>query len=105
MNKETALQNQIIAALCSHGCYARNHTVGRFFTEYGDRIQIGVPGESDIDGFRFSDGRAIFIEVKNPGEHPRPEQQRFLDAMNRHGAIAGCAHSVEEALHIVGATV
>lgn len=99
--QETILQSQIIAALCQNGCYARNHTVGNFFTQYGSRIQVGVPGESDIDGFRFSDGKALYIEVKNPGEHPRPEQQRFLDAMNRHGALAGCAHSVEEALAIV----
>lgn len=98
---ETILQSKIIAALCQNGCYARNHTVGNFFTQYGGRIQVGTPGESDIDGFRFSDGKAIYIEVKLPGEHPRPEQQRFLDAMSRHGAITGCAHSVEEAVNLV----
>jgi hypothetical protein len=51
-------------------------------------------------GHRISDGRAIYIEVKLPGEYPRPDQQKFLDAMRRTGAIAGCAHSVEEALTI-----
>jgi hypothetical protein len=39
--------------------------------------------------------------VKLPGEKPREDQQKFLDAMRRAGAIAGCAHSVEEALKIV----
>lgn len=99
--EETVLQSKIIAALCANGCYARNHTVGRFWTEYGTRIQIGVPGESDIDGFRFSDGKAIYIEVKLPGEEPRENQRKFLNAVARFGAISGCAHSVEEALEIV----
>lgn len=99
--EETVLQSKIIAALCANGCYARNHTVGRFWTEAGTRIQIGVPGESDIDGFRFSDGKAIYIEVKLPGEEPRKNQQDFLDSMAQFGAISGCAHSVKEALEIV----
>lgn len=102
MNKETALQNSIIAALCSHGCVARNHTVGNFYTAYGGRIQVGTHGESDIMGHRISDGKALYVEVKLPGEKPREDQQKFLDAMSRTGALAGCAHSVEEALRIVG---
>lgn len=101
MNKETALQNKIISALCENGCIARNHTVGNFFTAYGGRVRVGSPGESDITGHRISDGKALYIEVKLPGEHPRIDQQRFLDAMKNTGAIAGCAHSVEEAIEIV----
>ena len=64
-------------------------------------MNIGHHGESDIMGHRISDGRAVYIEVKLPGEHPRPDQQKFLDAMAATGAIAGCAHSIEEALEIV----
>lgn len=101
MKKETALQNEIIAALCRYGCVARNHTVGNFFTQYGGRVAVGNHGESDIMGHRICDGRAFYIEVKLPGEKPRDDQQKFLDAMNRTGALSGCAHSVEEALEIV----
>ena len=101
MNLETKLQNQIIAALCMNGCVARNHTVGQFFTKYGGIVNIGQQGESDIFGHRISDGKAIYIEVKLPGEDPRPDQERFLKAMSAAGAITGCAHSVEEALKIV----
>ena len=101
MKKETARQNQIIAALCMNGCVARNHTVGNFFTKYGGRVAVGVHGESDIMGHRISDGKAIYIEVKLPGEEPREDQQKFLDAMKSAGAISGCAHSIEEALDIV----
>ena len=101
MNLETKLQNQIIAALCMNGCVARNHTVGQFYTKYGGIVNIGQQGESDIFGHRISDGKAIYIEVKLPGETPRQDQEKFLKAMRAAGAIAGCAHSVEEALAIV----
>lgn len=101
MNPETKLQNQIIAALCANGCVARNHTVGQFYTKYGGIVNIGKHGESDIFGHRIGDGRAIYIEVKLPGEHPREDQKKFLEAMRRTGAISGVAHSVEEALQII----
>ena len=100
MNEETILQNKIIVALCQNGCVARNHTVGQFYTKYGAIVNIGHNGEADIFGHRISDGRAIYIEVKLPGEEPRDDQQKFLNAMAATGAISGCAHSVEEALKI-----
>ena len=105
MEKETILQNQIIVALCKNGCVARNHTVGQFFTKYGTIVNIGHHGEADIWGHRISDGRAIYIEVKLPGQHPREDQKKFLQAMANTGAIAGVAHTVEEALEIVKSTV
>ena len=101
MERETILQNQIIVALCKNGCVARNHTVGQFYTKYGGIVHIGQHGEADIHGHRILDGRAIYIEVKLPGEHPREDQKKFLEAMRNTGAIAGCAHSIEEALEIV----
>lgn len=79
--------------------------MGQFYTKYGSLIHIGVHGESDIMGHRISDGKALYIEVKLPGEKPREDQEKFLNAMRRTGAIAGCAHSIEEALNIVNTTV
>ena len=80
MNKETILQNKIIVALCERGCFAVNHTVGDFFTQYGGRVSVGVPGESDIWGHR-PDGKAFYVEVKLPGEKPRKNQLDFIEAM------------------------
>lgn len=100
MNRETILQNKIIVALCERGCYAVNHTVGKFYTEYGAEVKIGVPGESDVWGHR-PDGRAFYVEVKLPGEKPRQDQLDFIEAMKRTGAIAGWATSIPEALEIV----
>ncbi len=101
MNAETILQNKIITALCQNGCVARNHTVGKFYTKYGTIVNIGHQGEADVWGHRISDGKALYIEVKLPGEEPREYQKRFLEAMAATGAITGVAHSVEEALKIV----
>lgn len=100
MNAETALQNKIIVALNENGCYAVNHTVGDFYTKYGSRVSIGIPGESDIWGHR-PDGKAFYIEVKRPGEYPRKNQLEFIEAMIKSGAIAGWCTSVEEALQLV----
>jgi hypothetical protein len=84
-----------------NGCVARNHTVGQVYTKYGSLVNIGKNGESDVWGHRISDGKAFYIEVKLPGEEPRDDQERFIKAMRAAGAIAGCAHSIEEALAIV----
>ena len=99
--EETVLQNQIIVALCENGCVARNHTVGEFLTKYGATVRVGQSGESDIMGHRIADGKAFYIEVKLPGEEPRPDQYAFLEAMRNAGAIAGWCTSIKEALEIV----
>lgn len=99
--QETSLQSRIIAALCAKGCYAVNHTVGNFYTEYGRLVKIGVPGQSDIWGHRGTDGKAFYVEVKNPGETPRQNQLDFIEAMKNTGAIAGWCTSVDGALEIV----
>lgn len=100
MEPETILQNQIIVALNREGFFAVNHTVGQFLTKYGGTVRVGVPGEADIWGVT-PQGRAFFIEVKLPGEKPRENQYKFLEAMRKQGAIAGWATSVKGALDIV----
>ena len=99
--EETILQNKIIVALCKHGCFAVNHTVGKFYTEYGAIVKIGEQGQADVWGHRPSDGRAFYIEVKLPGEEPRKDQLDFIEAMKQSGAIAGWCTSIDEALKIV----
>ena len=100
MNRETILQNKIIVALCERGCFAVNHTVGDFYTEYGSKVSVGTPGDADVWGHR-PDGKAFYIEVKLPGKKPRKNQYNFLDAMRNSGAIAGWCTTIPEALNIV----
>jgi len=80
--------------------------VGLFVTEDGRKITTGVPkGFSDLFGHRKSDGRAFYIECKTAIGKPRPEQKIFLEQMRRTGALAGVAHTVEEALEIINESV
>lgn len=100
MNKETVLMRKIMVALSEAGHFVMRTNAGTFFDAQGNRVTIGFPGLSDLTGCT-SDGKFFAIEIKLPGEKPRQNQQSFLDAMRNKGAIAGCAHSVEEALDIV----
>lgn len=76
--------------------------VGQGFTKDGRFFSTGLPkGFSDLFGFRLSDGRAVFIEVKSPTGKVRPEQQNFIEQMRSNGALAGIARSVEEARRII----
>ncbi|MDR1706198.1 MAG: VRR-NUC domain-containing protein [Clostridiales bacterium] len=100
MNKETSLQNEIRVALSKYGVVMRRQC-GKFLTADGRRtVNIGIPGESDLEfiGYKF----VAFIEVKLPGQKPRLEQERFLERMRNLGHRTGVAHSVEEALQIIG---
>ena len=75
-------------------------TLGEWLRQNVRRVTIGHRGQSDLQGHR-PDGRCWYIEVKKPGEKPRENQERFIRAMRDSGALAGVAHSVEEAVGIV----
>jgi len=61
----------------------------------------GVAGDPDLYG--SVNGRHFEIEVKRPGARPTALQQARLKQWAATGARVGVAHSVEEALDIVGA--
>lgn len=76
--------------------------VGSGVTYDGRHFDTGLPkGFSDLFGFRLSDGKCVFIEVKNIMGRVRPEQQNFIEKMRSYGAIAGVARSVEDARKII----
>ena len=61
---------------------------------------LGYAGEPDLYGcFR---GRHFEIEVKRPGRKLTPLQQQRLKEWALAGAIVGVAHSVEEAIELIG---
>ena len=98
---ETDIQTAIRIELSKRGCFVQRTNSATLYTKDGRPVRIGVPGQSDLCGHRPGDGRAWCIEVKKPGEKPRENQERFLQAMRDSGALAGVAHSVEEAVGIV----
>ena len=53
--------------------------------------RVDVVGEGEV---RF--GNLLAVEVKRPGEKPRPEQAAFLERVNELGGVGICVHSVAE---------
>ena len=77
--------------------------VGTVRTPDGRYFNTGVPkGFSDLFGFRKSDGKAVFIEVKTKTGRASKEQLNFITIMKQHGAIAGICRSTDEALELIG---
>src|SRR5512146_1743807 len=87
-NPETWLVRKILAAL--------NSLPETKVIKVGSECEVGTP---DLLG--CSRGRMVALEVKQPGEKPRPIQSHRLDEWRRAGAIAGVVRSVEEAVTLV----
>jgi hypothetical protein len=99
--KEIDVQNSIRLALNPYAIVFRAN-VGSFKTADGRVVTTGLPkGFSDLFGFRKSDGRMFFIEVKNEKGRLRKEQVYFIETMREKGAIAGVARSPEEAIALI----
>ena len=103
MKTETDIMNEIRLALSAAGHMNFRANVGKVKTADGRWFSTGLPdGFSDLFGFRKTDAKIFFIEVKTPTGRLRKDQERFLTAMNQRGAIVGVARSTEDALKIVG---
>ena len=101
MTEEHAIQNAIRLAL-KDICVMFRINVGSARTINENYFTTGVPkGFSDLFGFRKSDGKAVFIEVKTPKGRASKEQLRFIEKMIADGAIAGICRSTEDALRLV----
>lgn len=101
MTEEHAIQNEIRLAL-SETCLIFRMNVGSCHTADGRFFTTGVPkGFSDLFGFRKSDGKAVFIEVKTAKGRASKEQLNFISQMNQNGAIAGICRSAEDALKLI----
>jgi len=114
--RERELRNAILQLLHVHGIAAWSTGVGAFPAIYNGKrrfVRVGTVGMSDIIGIVPSTdgvhvgpliGRALFIEVKNPGGKVSPEQTAFLSTVVRAGGIGFVAHSVDEVMEKLGLT-
>ena len=99
--REKDIQNEIRIALNDIAVVFRAN-VGVFKTYDGRPINVGLPpGYPDLSGFRKSDGKMFFIEVKNETGKLRPDQVNFQKQMKKYPVICGVARSVEEARKIL----
>lgn len=86
---------------CSKYAVMFRMNVGAIQTKNG-YFRTGVPvGFSDLFGFRRTDGKAIFLEVKTPKGRVSKKQEEFLNAMKTYGAIAGVVRSTDDAIKLI----
>jgi len=99
---ESDIQRSIMLALSQAGCLIWRNNSGILKNPAGIPIKFGIgnPGGSDLIGIAPG-GRFIAIEVKTPKGRATPEQIRFIEAVKKHGGIAGIARSVEDALSLL----
>lgn len=98
---EQDIQNLIRVALTPIATVFRINT-GKVKTHDGRYFSSGTPkGYSDLSGFRKSDGKAFFIEIKTPTGKLRPDQDHFLNQMSQYPVITGVARSAKEAVDII----
>lgn len=99
--KEIDVQNSIRLALNPYAVIFRGN-VGKVRLPDGRYFDTGLPkGFTDLFGFRKSDGKMIFLEVKNEKGKLRDVQKHFINTMQQYPVICGVARSPEEAIKIV----
>ena len=102
MTPEHIIQNHIREALSPYAIIFRAN-VGKVKTPDGRYFDTGLPtGFPDLFGFRKSDGKMIFIEVKTPTGIVTHSQRRFINAVNKFPVIVGVCRSVDDALRLIG---
>lgn len=101
MTPEKKIQNDIRRALQDQAVIFRAN-VGTFKTVDGRFIDAGLPkGFTDLFGFRKSDGKIFFIEIKTDKGRLSKEQILFGKACMNYPVLYGVARSVEEAKSII----
>lgn len=99
--KEIDVQNNIRLALNPYAVVFRAN-VGKVRTADGRFFDTGLPnGHPDLYGFRKSDGKIFYIEVKNEKGKLRKDQEHFINEMSKYPIIIGVARSPEDALKII----
>lgn len=102
MTPEHIIQNHIREALSPYAIVFRAN-VGKVKTPDGRYFDTGLPtGFPDLFGFRKSDGKMIFIEVKTPTGRVSKLQQVFYRAISVFPVIIGVCRSVDDALRLIG---
>jgi hypothetical protein len=107
-NRESDVLAACLQYLALKGVYAWRQNQGAIPLKAGGyRKFVGLRGVADILGIlsqqvtvagegkvRF--GNLLAVEVKRPGEKPRPDQSAFLARVNELGGVGVCVHSVRE---------
>ena len=99
---EAAIQNDIRVAVSLDDCTVFRTNVGKVRTDTGRYFDTGLPqGHPDLYGFKHSNGKVFYLEIKNKNGRAREDQVQFHNMLTNHGIIHGIARSTEDALKII----
>lgn len=99
---EHEIQKEIMLALSECGYMVFRANVGKVKMADGRWFDTGLPvGHPDLYGFRISDGKVFYIEVKDYKGKPREGQVHFHKMLMKYGIIHGIARSADDAVKIV----
>jgi len=94
---ESDIQNLIRLELAKMGCVSFRANVGSFFTKDGRPIKSGLPnGFPDLFGYRKSDGKMFFIEVKTDKGILSKEQKKMQEILSKDNVIHIVARCVDD---------
>lgn len=94
--RETDLVQLIRLEASKLGCFLFRNNVGKLQDRNGRWVSYGLGvGSSDLIGLT-NKGRFLAIEAKTDKGRISPEQQDFIQFVNRNGGIAGIVRSVED---------
>lgn len=93
--KESAIQQLIRLEASRLGAIVWRNNQGAY-KQGNNFIRYGVcnPGGSDLIG--IYKGKFLAMEIKIPGKNATPEQQLFIDIINKNGGIAGVVRCVAD---------
>lgn len=98
---EADIQRLVMIELSAAGHFVERIQSGLLYTRDARPVRVGYPGRADLSGFRASDARAFFMEIKTATGRATKEQLAFIAAMQKRGAIAGVVRSVQDALNLL----
>jgi len=100
--EEAVIQDSIRVALAQAGYIVFRTNVGKVKTADGRFFDTGLPsGFPDLMGYKPSNGRLFFIEVKTETGRRRKDQVNFANGLRDKNVIYGVARSADEAVKIV----
>ena len=99
---EQEIQNDIRVTVSLDNCKIFRANVGKVRLPNGKFFQTGLPsGYPDLHGYKISNGKMFYLEIKTPTGRPRPDQIQFHNQLMADHIIHGIARSPEDALKII----
>ena len=98
---EAAIQSEILVEANKRGHRLWRSNAGKVITKDNRVIQLFPKGFPDTVGFRKTDGKIIFIEVKTDKGRLRPEQEKFKTFIETQPVLYGVARNVQDAIKII----